>query len=673
MDTRILTIMLTDIQGFTQRTSSSSREALQQLLDEHEQLLYPVISHYAGTLIKTIGDALLVTFESPTNAVLCGLAMQERLTQHNADKSEDDQLNVRVAINSGEVQLRDGDVFGEAVNITARIEGITEAGEIYFTESVYLAMNKAEVPSSEVGQKRLKGLPEAIKVYKVIRDPNSDQYLQLQKKMHGLELDENARPAFSAGRGAGGAATEALAQEIYGKKPPAPASRRMVWIGAAAVLAIAVGVAAFFFLRDPLAGDVENLRRAVEAKEYTRAVAIADDLVKRFPGEAAAHQAVTTVVRSEVLALDSKNDHSKALKRLSFYEEKYKPRTFPDLRRSVLLSFGEHRAKDWNYRRLSAIYGELLAHYGDDAEVLQAIMQVMGHKAPDGPVRHALNAAVAYLEKTDKPIDQATAGLVFEFLERRTTDPFSKNAKKYRGLLTKRYAGAAKDAQARLGGACVSRVHPFLLLKEADKLTAKARLQFYYTILHDDCRGARNIQPLHEEAAAYVNANASRPDWSALKRDAGVAPVAEVSQFAHGGFFTKPAAKALIKGFLPEIKQAMLTTVAKRGHRNSDEDFQRANAWEMLKLAGLSDKIDHWAFHRDTLLTYGGRFKPGLVGEAINYFAAHKDKAKARDVLGEVRDYLAEHIATFKKKTGYEPGEFAKEYLADVTAALAKL
>ncbi|MBI4712674.1 MAG: hypothetical protein HY762_05170 [Planctomycetes bacterium] len=59
------------------------------------------------------------------------------------------------------------DLFGEAVNIAARIEGITEATEIYFTEAVYLAMNKSEVPSSEIGWRKLKGIPEAIKVYKL--------------------------------------------------------------------------------------------------------------------------------------------------------------------------------------------------------------------------------------------------------------------------------------------------------------------------------------------------------------------------------------------------------------------------------------------------------------------------------------------------------------------------
>lgn len=673
METRILTIMLTDIQGFTQRTSSSSREALKELLDEHERLLYPVVSHYGGVLVKTIGDALLVTFESPTNAVLCGLAMQERLAAHNANKGEDDQLNIRVAINSGEVQLRDGDVFGEAVNITARIEGITEAGEIYFTDSVYLAMNKAEVPSSEVGQKRLKGLPEAIKVYKVIRDPLSDQYRELREKMLGLELDESARPEFSMGVG-GARPPDAPTQAIPGDAAPAPVPRRNILLGAAGALVLLVAAVAvtFFLLRDPMADDLENLFQAVDASDFNRAIVIADDLVARFPGEAAAHQAVTMVVRAEIMDLEGKKDHPEALRRITFYEEKYKPRAFPELRKVVLLAFGEHQSKDWNYGRLSPIYGELLDRHGDDAEVLRTIMEAMGARSPDGPTRHALNAAIAYLEKTDAPVDPGTAALVLDFLERRTTDPFSKNAKKYRQMLAKRYADTAKDAEARLSGSCLARVHPFLLLKEMEKLSAAARLNFYFTILHDVCRGARNLTSLLEEAVAYVAANASRPDWSALKRDAGIEPAAEVGNLGRGGFFAKPAAGALIEGFLPEIEDALLAAVGERNHRNSDEDMRRINAWEMLKLSHLVDRVDTWAFHRDTLLSYGGRFKPRLMGEAIDYFAGHENQAEARGILGEARDYLAETIATHKEKTGFEPGEFLKEYLADVKAALAQ-
>jgi class 3 adenylate cyclase len=165
--TRHLTILLTDIKGFTDKTSHKSRAGITSMLDDHRAVVLPILEGRGGRLIKTIGDAFLMTFESPTNAVLAGVAVQSALTKRNEGRADDDRIDIRIAINAGEVNVIDNDVFGEAVNITARIEGIAEAGQVYFTEAVYLAMNKTEVPSSEVGLVQLKGIPEKIRVYKV--------------------------------------------------------------------------------------------------------------------------------------------------------------------------------------------------------------------------------------------------------------------------------------------------------------------------------------------------------------------------------------------------------------------------------------------------------------------------------------------------------------------------
>ncbi len=171
--------MFTDIRDFTSRSSRETRTGLEELLRTHEALLLPVIQFHQGRVVKTIGDAFLVCFESPTNAVLCGVLIQRRLHEFNATAPEGKRIEVRVAVNSGEVTVRGGDVFGEPVNIAARIEGITEPGEVYFTEATYLAMQKAEVPSSEVGERRLKGVPEAIRVYKVIQDEDNALYRRI--------------------------------------------------------------------------------------------------------------------------------------------------------------------------------------------------------------------------------------------------------------------------------------------------------------------------------------------------------------------------------------------------------------------------------------------------------------------------------------------------------------
>ncbi|MBX5480440.1 MAG: adenylate/guanylate cyclase domain-containing protein [Myxococcaceae bacterium] len=171
MKTANLAIVFTDIKGFTERTSRQTLEQNQRLLDVHAKLLTPLFAAFGGRIVKSIGDAFMVTFESPTQAVLCGVAIQDRLWLHNRTAPEAERLDVRIAINVGEVRIENRDVFGEPVNIAARVEGIAEAGEVYFTEAVYLAMNKAEVPSQPVGDFELKGIPGTIKVFRVPRAP----------------------------------------------------------------------------------------------------------------------------------------------------------------------------------------------------------------------------------------------------------------------------------------------------------------------------------------------------------------------------------------------------------------------------------------------------------------------------------------------------------------------
>jgi class 3 adenylate cyclase/Sec-independent protein translocase protein TatA len=171
LKTANLAIVFTDIKGFTERTSRQTLEENQRLLKVHHNLLAPLFKAFGGRIIKSIGDAFLVTFESPTQAVLSGIAIQDRLWQYNRTASEAERLDVRVAINVGEVRLESNDIFGEPVNIASRVESIAEAGEVYFTEAVYLAMNKAEVPSQEVGHFELKGIPGKIRVFHVPRAP----------------------------------------------------------------------------------------------------------------------------------------------------------------------------------------------------------------------------------------------------------------------------------------------------------------------------------------------------------------------------------------------------------------------------------------------------------------------------------------------------------------------
>src|SRR5438128_1587886 len=145
MRTSNLAIVFTDIVGYAVRLSRQPYEQSQRMLRLHEELVLPVFRAYRGRRVKSIGGTLLVTFESPTDAVLCASAVQDRIWEWNKGVPEWDRIKVRVGVNVGEVRLEKGDVFGEPVNIAARVLGLADAGEVLFTEAIWLSMNRNEI------------------------------------------------------------------------------------------------------------------------------------------------------------------------------------------------------------------------------------------------------------------------------------------------------------------------------------------------------------------------------------------------------------------------------------------------------------------------------------------------------------------------------------------------
>ncbi|MDD2714538.1 MAG: HEAT repeat domain-containing protein [Candidatus Wallbacteria bacterium] len=185
-----LSIMITDIQGFSNTTTSSSRSEIVDLIRRHKQLMVPVIEFYKGRIYKTMGDAFLCGFNSATDAVVCALIVQLVLKEFN-DRLHDEskQMLIRVVINSGDVTIEENDVFGDAVNIAARMEALPcfPGGSIGISESTYLLMNRSEIVSEKIGPMELKGITEPVTVYQV---PVAKQKLTSIPR-HLLELIES--------------------------------------------------------------------------------------------------------------------------------------------------------------------------------------------------------------------------------------------------------------------------------------------------------------------------------------------------------------------------------------------------------------------------------------------------------------------------------------------------
>ena len=213
MRTENLAVMLTDMKGFTAATSRQSRAENARMLALQDALLLPVVRAFGGGRVKTIGEAYLVLFGSPTAALLCAMALQDRLWDYNRRAAESRRIEVRVVVSLGEVRLvgrpqHPSDVYGEAVNLAARVEAEAEAGEIWFTEAVRLVADPGEIRAEEVGLRALKGFVEPLRLFRVGRA--------------GSGLDE---PPYGG---------HALAR-ISGLRPPEPARlertvRRSEWL-----------------------------------------------------------------------------------------------------------------------------------------------------------------------------------------------------------------------------------------------------------------------------------------------------------------------------------------------------------------------------------------------------------------------------------------------------------
>jgi class 3 adenylate cyclase/TolB-like protein/Tfp pilus assembly protein PilF len=187
---RLAAIMFTDIVGYSSLTQKNERLAL-ELLEEHNNLIRPLLEIHNGIEIKTIGDSFMIEFASSLHAVQCAIAIQGTLNGHNASQPEARKILIRIGIHLGDIEHRGGDVFGDGVNIASRIEPLAEVGGICLSQQVYdQVSNQLEVPLESMGKQNLKNIQAPLEVYKVVlpwtKEPAKEKVRSLGAKKAGL-------------------------------------------------------------------------------------------------------------------------------------------------------------------------------------------------------------------------------------------------------------------------------------------------------------------------------------------------------------------------------------------------------------------------------------------------------------------------------------------------------
>ncbi len=190
---KLAAIMFTDIAGFSRQMGTDEARML-RLLDVHNRLIQQAVSAHHGTVIKTVGDAFLVDFPSVVHAVQCGQQIQSQFRTHNNGKENAEQTHVRIGIHLGDIVQRDGDVFGDGVNIASRLQALAEPDTIYISQAVYKEVEKKLALGTVVslGKPKLKNIAERFVVYALLPVPpvGVRQKLQVQR----LKLSRRVRP-----------------------------------------------------------------------------------------------------------------------------------------------------------------------------------------------------------------------------------------------------------------------------------------------------------------------------------------------------------------------------------------------------------------------------------------------------------------------------------------------
>src|SRR5262245_37192812 len=144
---------------------ADEKGTLAALKAHRAQLIDPLIATHKGHVVKTTGDGLLLSFPSVVEAVSCAVAVQGGMAKRNREIPADRRIEFRVGVNIGDVIVEKGDVFGDGVNIAARLEQISPPGGICLSEDAYRQVRgKLEIPIADTGEQRVKNLANPMRV-----------------------------------------------------------------------------------------------------------------------------------------------------------------------------------------------------------------------------------------------------------------------------------------------------------------------------------------------------------------------------------------------------------------------------------------------------------------------------------------------------------------------------
>jgi TolB-like protein/class 3 adenylate cyclase len=174
VERRLAAILAADVAGYSRLMGVDEEGTLAALKAYRRELIDPKISEHRGRIVKTTGDGALVEFASAVDAVRCAMEIQRALADRNASIPEDRRIEFRIGINVGDIIIDEGDIYGDGVNIAARVEALASPGAICLSDNAYQQIKgKLALDVSDMGEQQLKNIPQPVRLYSIRLDGTS--------------------------------------------------------------------------------------------------------------------------------------------------------------------------------------------------------------------------------------------------------------------------------------------------------------------------------------------------------------------------------------------------------------------------------------------------------------------------------------------------------------------
>jgi len=168
VERRLAAILAADVAGYSRLIEADEEGTLGRLKVLRTEVIDPKIAANRGRIVKTTGDGLLVEFGSVVDALRCAANVQREMTERNAAVPLDNRIEFRIGINMGDIVVEDGDIFGDGVNVAARLEGLAEPGSIRVSSRVQEdAVGRLDLAFEDLGEQQLKNISRPVRAYRV--------------------------------------------------------------------------------------------------------------------------------------------------------------------------------------------------------------------------------------------------------------------------------------------------------------------------------------------------------------------------------------------------------------------------------------------------------------------------------------------------------------------------